>query len=252
MLTDTHAHLDYFENPEQIIKEAKEKNVNKIIIPGVEPCGFDKIKEIAKNNEGIYSAFGVHPSDIEKFDDDAANKMIEYLKDEKAIAVGEIGLDYYYEENLDKEKQKKGFIQQLEIAKALNKPVLIHAREAYLDTFEILKQSGVEKVIMHCFSGSLEYAKQCIKEGWYIAIGGVVTFKNAKKLKEVVYDIPLNKLMLETDCPYLAPHPFRGQENSPKYIPLIAKEIANIKDIIYDEVVEATEQNVKDFFGIEV
>lgn len=252
MLTDTHAHLDFFENPDKIIEEAFSKDVKRMIIPGVEPTAFDKIREISNKYQGIYSAYGIHPSESMTFTDEVANKIISLLKeDEKAIAIGEIGLDYHYEkESLDKELQKEVFKKQLEIAKIFDKPVLIHARDAFLDTFNILKEYEMKKVIMHCFSGSLESAKECIKQGWLIAFGGVVTFKNAKKLKEVALEIPLDKIVLETDCPYLAPHPFRGEENSPKYIPLIAKEIANIKDITYDEVVEATENNVKRFFNL--
>ncbi len=252
MLTDTHAHLDFFENPDKIIEEAFAQKVTRIIIPGAEPNAFQKIKDIANNYDGIYSAYGIHPNNASAFNDKVANDIISYLKeDKKAVAMGEIGLDYHYEEeSADKELQKEVFKKQLEIAKTFDKPVLIHARDAYLDTFNILKEYEMKKVLMHCYSGSLEYAKECIKEGWYIAVGGVVTFKNAKKLKEVVQNIPLNRIVLETDCPYLAPHPFRGEENSPKYIPLIAHEIANLKDITYDEVVEITEKNVKEFFGI--
>ena len=252
MLTDTHAHLDYFENPNRVIEEARAQNVNRIIVPCADPESFDKVYEIANNNDNVYSAYGVHPSDATKCNDDVANKMINLLKtDKKAIAVGEIGLDYYYDkENIDKNLQKDIFKKQLEIAKTFDMPVLIHARDAYLDTFNILKEYEMKRVIMHCYSGSLEYANECLKEGWYIAFGGVVTFKNAKKLKEVAANIPLNRIVLETDCPYLAPHPFRGEENSPKYIPLIAHEIANLKDITYDEVVEVTENNVNEFFNL--
>ncbi len=249
MLIDTHAHINYFENPAKTVEESLEAGVKKIIVPGVTPDEFEQVFELAQKYDCILGALGVHPCDCEKFSADCANKMIELLKHPKMAAVGEIGLDYHWnKENID--EQKRVFEAQLEIAKALDLPVLIHNRDAHLDCFEILKNSGHKKVVMHCFSGSVEFAKQCVKEGWQIAIGGVVTFKNAKKLKDVAREIPLENIMLETDAPYLAPHPFRGEENSPKYLPFIAKEIANIKDIMYDEVVEITGLNALKFFNI--
>jgi TatD DNase family protein len=249
MLIDTHAHINYFKDPKKVIEESLAAGVKKIVVPGVTPEEFGQVAELSEKYDCIYGALGVHPCDCETFNNDAANKMTELLKHPKMVAVGEIGLDYHWNKENAKE-QKRVFEMQLEIAKALDLPVLIHDRDAHLDCFEILKASGHKKIIMHCFSGSLEFAQQCVKEGWYIAIGGVVTFKNAKKLKDVAHEIPLENIMLETDCPYLAPHPFRGEENSPKYLPFIAKEIANIKDIMYDEVVETTGLNALKFFGI--
>ncbi len=249
MLIDTHAHINYFEDPKKVVEESADAGVKKIIVPGVTPDEFEQVVELVQKYDCVYGALGVHPCDCDMFNAHAANKMTEFLKHPKMVAIGEIGLDYHWnKENID--KQKEVFEAQLEIAAALDLPVLIHNRDAHSDCFEILKKSGHKKVIMHCFSGSVEFARECVKQGYYIAIGGVVTFKNAKKLKEVAREIPLENIMLETDAPYLAPHPFRGEENSPKYLSFIAKEIANIKDIMYDEVVETTGSNALKFFNI--
>lgn len=249
MLIDTHAHIDFYDDPETVIRESLESDVGRVIIPGVEPTKFDKIVELAERYDCIWGCLGVHPQDAEKFNDDVANRMIELLKHPKMVAIGEIGLDYYHDKTFI-DVQKEVFEKQLEIAKALDLPVVIHDRDAHHDSIEILKKFGIKKAIMHCFSGSLEFAQQCVKEGYLIAIGGVVTFKNAKKIKEVAAKIPLESIVLETDCPFLAPHPFRGEENSPKYLKFIAKEIANIKDITYDEVANVTTQNALKFFNL--
>lgn len=251
MLIDTHAHINYLSNPDDAVWEAYYAEVEKIIVPSAAEADFDAVIALAEKYEGIYGALGIHPSELSSYSDETMNKIVELSKNSKIKAIGEIGLDYYWDsENLDKKAQQDAFRAQLDLANALNLPVLIHDREAHFDTFNILKEMGSEKVIMHCFSGSAEFMKECVKEGFYIALGGVVTFKNAKKMKEVALEVPLSHLMLETDCPYLTPHPFRGEENSPKYLPLIAKEIANIKDITYDEVVEVTSKNAMEFFGI--
>ena len=170
-------------------------------------------------------------------------------KNKKVVAVGEIGLDYYWDKTFV-DVQKKVFKTQIEIANILDLPVVVHDREAHGDTFEILEQMGAKKVLMHCFSGSVEFAKRCIEKGYYIALGGVVTFKNAKKVRQVVKEIPLDYIMLETDTPYLTPHPYRGEQNAPKYILLSAKEIANLKDTALSEVENITTKNAEKFFNI--
>ena len=171
-------------------------------------------------------------------------------ENKKVIGIGEIGLDYHYtKENID--IQKNCFISQIEIAKMLDLPMVIHDRDAHFDTLEILKKHNAKKVLLHCFSGSVEFMKECVKLGYKIAIGGVVTFKNAKVIKEVAKEIDLADLMLETDCPYLTPHPFRGMENSPKYIGFVAKEIASLKNLPYDSIVDITTKNAKEFFNID-
>ena len=168
----------------------------------------------------------------------------------KVVAIGEIGLDYYWDKTFV-DIQKRVFKTQIEIANMLNLPIVVHDREAHKDTFDILEQMGAKKVLMHCFSGSLEFALECIKKGWFIALGGVVTFKNAKKVREVALKIPLENIMLETDTPYLTPHPHRGEENAPKYIIFTAKEIANLKDTALSEVENITSKNATEFFSLE-
>lgn len=254
MIFDTHAHINYFKDPlyspDLAVKEALTAGVDKILLPGVEPSKFDEVIEYIEKYDCIYGALGVHPSEADKFNNDVAKKISELSRHPKIVALGEIGLDYYHgKDNI--EQQKHAFEIQLEIATALGLPVLIHDRDAHRDTLEILSKYNVKKAIMHCFSGSVEFAKECTKKGFLLGIGGVVTFKNARNIKEVVKEIPLTSIVLETDAPYLAPHPFRGSENSPKYLPFIAKEIANIKDIALSEVEKITTKNALEFFNIE-
>lgn len=246
-MIDTHAHIDMLQNPELEIEEALNNGVKKMIIPGVEPETFDKITEFIDKYDCVYGTIGVHPSEAEKFNDEAAKKMALLAHHPKMVGIGEIGLDYYWDKTFV-DVQKRVFKTQLEIAKSLNLPVVIHDREAHLDTFEILKEYDMKNVILHCFSGSVEFAKQCTELGWLLGIGGVVTFKNARKMKDVVKETPIENLVLETDAPYLTPHPFRGEENAPKYLNLIAKEIANIKDLTPDFVIKETSKNVKQIF----
>ena len=197
----------------------------------------------------LYSAIGVHPSEAKTYNQEVEKEIYKLYKHKKVIAIGEIGLDYYWEQET-KELQKEVFRKQLKIAQELQIPVLIHDREAHNDTFDILQEFKLKDVVFHCFSGNVEFAKKCIEAGYYIAIGGVVTFKNAKDLKEVAKILPLDKLLLETDAPYLAPVPFRGKLNSPAYLKYIAQEIANLKEIDIEEVKKQTTKNAQKIFGI--
>ena len=249
MIIDTHAHLDMLNDPKRAIEEALEAGVEKIIVPGVEPDTFEKVIKLADEYENVYAQIGVHPSEAQKFSDDTAGRMMELAAHKKVVAIGEIGLDYYWDKTFV-DVQKKVFKTQIEIANALKLPVVVHDREAHGDTFEILEQMGAKKVLLHCFSGSLEFAKRCVEKGWFIALGGVVTFKNAKKVRQVAKEIPLEHIMLETDTPYLTPHPYRGEENAPKYIVLSAKEIANLKDPALSEVARVTTANAQNFFNV--
>ena len=235
--------------PKRAIEEALEAGVEKIIVPGVEPDTFEKVIKLADEYENVYAQVGVHPSEAQKFSDDTAGRMMELAAHKKVVAIGEIGLDYYWDKTFV-DVQKKVFKTQIEIANALKLPVVVHDREAHGDTFEILEQMGAKKVLLHCFSGSLEFAKRCVEKGWFIALGGVVTFKNAKKVRQVAKEIPLEHIMLETDTPYLTPHPYRGEENAPKYIVLSAKEIANLKDTALSEVERVTTANAQNFFNV--
>lgn len=249
MLIDTHTHIDlenFKDRFDEVLANAKEYGVEKVVIPGVEPKGFERILALSEKYDNVYGAVGVHPEDVNAFNDEAANLMREYLKHDKIIAVGEIGLDYYWDKS-QVELQKEIFEKQILIAKEAGKPVLVHDREAHQDCFEILKKTkaGDVGVVMHCFSGSPEFAMECVREGFYIALGGVVTFKNSKKAKEVAQVVPLDRLLLETDAPYMAPVPFRGKENEPAYVKFVAQEIADLRGISFDEVAQATTENAQ-------
>lgn len=252
-LVDTHCHLDMkaFDDVEKVISNSISAGVEQIIIPSVDSSSFENVLKIANQYENIFCALGIHPTEALKAKEEDFEKIIELAKDPKVIAIGECGLDYYWDKTTA-EIQKKIFIRQIEIAKALKKPLLVHDREAHKETFDTLIEhaKGEIPIIMHCFSGSVEFAQECIKQGFYIALGGVITFKNAKKMHEVAQEIPLENLLLETDAPYLTPVPFRGQRNEPAYVKFIAQEIAKIRGISVDEVAQTTSSTVRKVFGI--
>lgn len=249
-LIDTHAHIDMLSDMETSIKEATKNNIKKIILPSAYPKDIDKIYQIATNHKNVYGLLGVHPSEARDWSDELIDKISELSKCSKIVGIGEIGLDYYWDRSFN-EIQKEVFIKQLKLANELNLPVCIHDREAHQDTYEILtKHNKTSQIILHCFSGSVEFAQKCIKNGWYIAIGGVVTFKNAIKIKDVAANIPLKSILLETDSPYLTPVPYRGQENQPSYINYVAKEIAKIRNISVEEVIQTTTETAERIFQI--
>lgn len=253
-MIDTHTHLDfecYDAKFDEICKNALDFGVEKMIIPGVQPSGFSKIINLIEKYDFLYGALGLHPSDVKEVQKGFEKEILELGKHPKIVAIGEIGLDYYWDKD-NKEEQKEIFKVQIDIAKELNKPLIIHDRDAHEDTFKILKEKNTKEigVVMHCFSGSTEFALECVKEGYYIALGGVVTFKNAKKPKEVAEKVPLNKLLLETDSPYLTPTPYRGQENQPAYVKYVAEEIAKIKNISFEEVDLQTTKNAYELFKL--
>ena len=254
MIFDTHAHYDdrqFEEDRAELLGSMQEQGVGMIVDAGSDIASWDKIGQLTEQYSFIYGAIGVHPDEVGELDEEKMQRMEKLLSGEKMVAVGEIGLDYYW----DKEKrdlQKKWFIRQLELARQLDLPVIIHSREAAADTMEIMKQhaKGLDGVI-HCFSYSLEQAKEYVNMGFYLGIGGVVTFKNAKKLKEVVGKIPLESLVLETDSPYLAPVPNRGKRNSSLNLVYVAEEIAALKGVSYEEVVRQTTENAKKLYRLE-
>ena len=258
MLIDTHAHVNfenYEKRLEEVFQNALNNGVEYMILPGVEVSKWDEIINFCEKYENIYGAIGVHPSEIKGLDDEALNKMKELLQHPKIKAVGEVGLDYYWDKEEEiRCKQREAFIKQIKLANEAKKTLIIHDREAHKDSFDILKEyrNPDINVIMHCFSGSVEFMKECVKEGYYIALGGVVTFKNAAKPKEVAVEIPLDRLLVETDCPYLTPHPHRGEENEPAYVKFVAEEIARLKNISFEEVAQATTKNAFKAFNIEV
>ncbi|WP_066074865.1 TatD family hydrolase [Neobacillus soli] len=254
MLFDTHVHLNaeqYNEDLEEVIERAQSEGVTNMVVVGFDRSTIQRAMELAESYEFIYACVGWHPVDAI----DMTEKDLEWIEDlashPKVVALGEMGLDYHWDKS-PKEIQQEVFRKQIRLAKKVKLPIVIHNREATADIVEILKEEGAEEVggIMHCFSGSPEVAKECIKMNFYISLGGPVTFKNAKKPKEVAAEVPIDKLLIETDCPYLAPHPYRGKRNEPGYVRLVAEEIAEIKGLTLEEVASATTQNAKKLFAI--
>jgi len=251
---DTHSHLDFEEFQEDfssVITQCKDNNVNTIIIPGVTIQDTPRILNLVEQYDELFATVGVHPSEAKSWNDKSYEYLKEVAQTPKVVGIGEIGLDYYWDKSFN-DIQQEVLRKQIELAKEVKKPIVIHDREAHQDTFNILKDMNAKEVgvVLHCFSGSVEFMKECVKEGYYISLGGVVTFKNAIKAKEVAKEIPLDRLMLETDAPYLTPVPHRGKTNYPYYIPLIAQEIAQLRGISIEEVATQTTQNAKDFFKL--
>lgn len=254
MIIDTHAHIDFDEYKdkfEQILSNAIENNVEKIIIPAVEPSTFTRVLDTTKKSPMLYCAIGVHPSEAKTYNDQVETDIIAYCNNPKVVAIGECGLDYYWDKSFN-DIQKEVFKRQILIANDYNKTLIVHDREAHLDTINVLKEnvSKTTPVIMHCFSGSYEFGMECIKEGYFLAFGGVSTFKNAKKAHEAIEKMPLDFLLLETDSPYLTPEPFRGKENQPAYLKYVVERIAQIRNISTEEVEEITTNNAKRAFNL--
>lgn len=254
MIIDTHAHYDdeqFDSDRDELLKSMHDGGIGLIVNAGSTVESWDKIVALTEKYPFVYGAAGVHPDETGALDEEQMARMEQILKRDKIVAVGEIGLDYYWD-NESHDVQKKWFIRQLELAREMDMPVIIHSREAAADTMEIMKKyaSGMRAVI-HCYSYSVEMAREYVKMGYYIGIGGVVTFKNAKKLKDVVKEIPLTAIVMETDCPYLAPEPYRGRRNSSLYLPFVAEKIAEIKGVSAEEVVRRTEENSRKLYALE-
>ncbi|MBY0095491.1 TatD family hydrolase [Mesobacillus maritimus] len=254
MLFDTHVHLNaeqFNEDLQEVIDRAKAEGVERMVVVGFDRPTITKAIELCETYEFIYASVGWHPVDAI----DMTPEDLEWLRDlsahPKVVALGEMGLDYHWDKS-PKDIQKEVFRKQIQLAKEVKLPIIIHNREATSDIVEILKEAGAAEVggIMHCFSGSVETAKECLEMNFYISLGGPVTFKNAKKPKEVAEAIPLDRLLIETDCPYLAPHPYRGKRNEPAFVKLVAEQIAELKGITYEEVAKATTENAKKLFDI--
>ncbi|MGL6168947.1 MAG: TatD family hydrolase [Fusobacteriaceae bacterium] len=250
-LVDTHCHLDnsqYDYDRENILKEIEE-NMEFVVNIGCDEKSSKKSLELAKKYKNIYATIGIHPTDIAKiFTNDDYETLKNMAKEEKVVAIGEIGLDYHWMTQPE-DVQKNWLRKQMELAKELNKSVVIHTREAIADTVEILKEFPEVKGILHCYPGSYETAKE-IMENYYFGVGGVLTFKNSKKTVEFVKCIPLEKIVIETDAPYLTPEPYRGKRNHPEYVKFVVQKIAEIKGISYEEVLETTTNNAKKIYGI--
>ena len=253
MIFDTHAHYDdeqFDEDRDSLLCSMQEGGVGTIVNAGSDVASWEDVRALTARYPFIYGAAGVHHDDVGELNEENFRRLLAVLQEEKMVAVGEIGLDYYWD-NESHEVQKTWFIRQLELARELDMPVIIHSREAAADTLQIMKEHarGLEGVI-HCFSYSAEMAREYVKMGFYIGVGGVVTFKNSRKLKEVVEEIPLEYLLLETDCPYLAPVPNRGKRNSSLNLVYVAEQIAGLKQLTYDEVVEQTEKNARRLYNL--
>lgn len=250
---DTHCHLDderYIRDLDFVIESTRQAGVQEIIIPAANSSTLPRAKEIAYTYENIYFACGLHPCDIENL----AN-YLEFIDDKKCVAIGECGLDYHYLRNLDsseivkiKQRQKQIFMSQIELAIAKDLPLIVHIRDASSDAFEILRQFPKARGVLHCYNADQILLN--LSDRFYYGIGGVVTFKNARRLIEVLPQIPRERIVLETDAPYLAPHPYRGERNSPEYIPLIAEKIAEVLHWDLQELADITTMNAKDLFAL--
>lgn len=241
-LTDTHFHLSLSDDIEKILKEAKEVGVSNFIISACDLKSIEEGLEIINKYEDIYLTIGIHPDEITSFNDNTIaylEKLI--LNNKKIIGIGEIGLDYYHNKE-NKEEQKRIFKLQLDLATKLNLPVVIHTRDAFLDTYNILQEYSLKGTI-HCFTLSLECANMYINLGYLLGIGGVLTYKNAN-LKNVLKEVDLKYIVLETDSPYLSPEPLRGTKNSPKNISIICDNLCKIKNLPREEVIKITTNNV--------
>jgi len=249
MIFETHAHYDdeqYEEDRDRLLGSMQENGISRIVNAGASIETTEKGIRLAEKYPFVYAAAGVHPSETAQLDEDSFVRLKELAIHPKTVAVGEIGLDYYWDKEPDvQEKQRYWFRRQLELAAQLGLPVIIHSRDASADTLAIMKEACDMHIpgVIHCFSYSVETALEYVSMGYYIGVGGVVTFKNAKKLKEAVEKIPLANILLETDCPYMAPEPYRGKRNSSLYLPYIAAKIAEIKGMTQQEIIEATWNN---------
>lgn len=254
MLFDTHVHLNarqFMEDREEVIQRAFDTGVNYMVVVGFDHETIPLAIEIAEEYDSIYAAIGWHPVDaIDMTDEDL--KWIEELSSHpKVVALGEMGLDYHWDKS-PKKVQKEVFRKQINLAKKVNMPIIIHNREATEDIIELLKEENAKEVggIMHCYNDSAKYVQDCLDMNFYISFGGTVTFKNAPLPQEAVLEVPDDRLLIETDAPFLAPHPNRGKRNEPAYVKLVAEKIADLKGVSYEEISNLTTQNAFDFFGI--
>ena len=255
MIFETHAHYDdekFDEDRAELLSSMQENGIGRIINVSANLESLENTRKLMEQYPFIYGAFGLHPDEVGDLNEDVMERMRGLCRLEKAVAVGEIGLDYYWDKE-NHEKQQYWFRRQIALAREEKLPMIIHSREAAADTLRVMKEEKSEEIggVIHCFSYSAEMAEEYLKMGFYLGIGGVVTFKNAKKIKEVVQMAPMERILLETDSPYLAPVPYRGKRNSSLYLPYVVREIAEIKGISEEEVIEMTEKNAVRLFQVE-
>ena len=254
MLIDSHAHLDderFDRDRDMLIKSLKDNGIDLVINIGADVVSSIKSVSLSEKYDNIYAAVGVHPHSAKDMDESTIDVLKSLTNRKKVVAIGEIGLDYYYD-NSPRDIQRKRFIEQIQLAKDVNLPVIIHSREAAQETFDILQkaQDGSLEGVLHCYSGSVEMALEYIKLGFYISIAGPVSFKNAKIPKEVAKKIPIDRLLIETDSPYLTPEPYRGKRNEPTYVRYVAGTIAELRGISFEELASKTSQNTRKLFKL--
>ena len=247
-MIDTHCHIykQYYDDISKLIEEIKLAGVSKVIVNGCDMKSNLEVLDLVKKYDIVYGAIGFHPTELQEYNDLCMTWLEEHINDNKIVAIGEIGLDYHYEDT-DKEKQINVFERQLELAEKYKKPIIVHSRDAIQDTYNTMKKYN-NRGSIHAFSGSFEMALEFIKLGYYIGIGGVCTFKNAKNIVNVIKGIDLAYILLETDSPYLSPEPKRGQTNTPSNIPIIAKKISEIKNVSIVDVSRVTTNNANTLF----
>ena len=253
MLFDTHAHYDdeaFDPDRELLLESLPQRGVALVVNPGCDLESSRKAVAYAAEYPHVYAAVGIHPENCGGFTPADMDALRQLAQQPKVVAIGEIGLDYYWAENPPRELQQQVLRSQLALARELRLPVIFHDRDAHGDSLAIVKEFPDVTGVFHCFSGSYEMAKELIRRGWYIGFTGVVTFKNARKAVEVAEKIPLDRILIETDCPYMAPEPFRGRRNDPSLVPFVAKKIAEIRGISAEEAAAATEENAKRLFQL--
>ena len=248
-LVDTHAHLDFLQfnkDREKVINNARKAGLKYIINIGTTLASSRRSVELSQLFDEVYATVGIHPHNASGVAQETVTVLKDLAKAAKVIAIGEIGLDFHYD-NSPRKIQQEIFVKQLQLAREFNLPVIIHSREASGETMKILEEQRVKEIggIMHCFAGDTEMAFKVIEWGMYLAFGGIITFKNAHKTRQVVAEVPLENILIETDCPYLAPVPFRGKRNQPAYVKYVAREIAQIKDIPVEKVARVTTENAE-------
>lgn len=254
MLFETHAHLnakEFDEDREEVIARAQENGVSTIVNIGFNAETIPTCMELAEAHDFIYAVIGWHPQDAKDMTDEHLEWIEELSRHPKVVGLGEMGLDYYWDTS-PKDVQAEVFRKQIRLARKLDMPIIIHNRDAHQDVLTILKEEKAADVggIMHCFSGSWETAKLALDMNFYISFGGPLTFKNAKQPKEVAAKVPQGKLLIETDCPYLTPHPFRGKRNESGYVRYVCEEMANIRGLSYEEMAQITTDNAKRLFRL--
>ncbi len=254
MLFDSHAHYDdpkFDADRNSVIERAREAGVSYILNASSNMSSAVETVSIAQEFDFIYAAVGIHPHNVHEINENILNAIQDFASHNKVVAIGEIGLDYYYDTS-PRDLQKYWFARQLSLAGELGLPVIIHDREAHEDTMDIIKSENSKETggVFHCYSGSVEMARDVLDNNFYISIGGAVTFKNARKAIEVVNYVPMDRLLIETDCPYMTPEPYRGKRNDSGYVGLVAQKIADIKGLTYEQVAYATTENAKRLFNI--